>query len=206
VSASEPGSICAMVLLQRQAMHGRSSGASAMNLTEEVDSSRLQAAHFPPPVSLMTLAGETRPTTRRKLRQQKADEVGLRIFEENERSTRTKTIGNAAPLTEKGYKSVASLHSQKEMEAFIRRVIADRNLHILDEGGLKGMLPYYSGLKAIQNLKALSTEIEKHSKKKVRAWLLTQDAWEIKQKETTRKQKQQEKDRTLTDLRPQQTR
>lgn len=188
-----------MVLLQRQAMHGRSSGASAMNLTEEVDSSRLQAPHFPRPVSFMSLAGETRPTTRTKPRQGEADEVGMRMFAENERSTR-KTIGGTAPLTEKGYKSVAVLHSQKEMEAYIRRVIADRDLHILDEGGLKGMLPYYSGLKATQSLKALSTEITTHSKKKVSAWLLTQDDWKRKQKEMMRKQKQQEKEQQQEEL------
>lgn len=79
--------------------------------------------------------------------------------------------GEVAPLTEKGYKQVAQLHSLRETEAFIRRVIAKEDLKIIDEGGLKGIVPYYSGHKSKQSLRDLTSELEYSSHKKNDGWL-----------------------------------
>jgi len=58
------------------------------------------------------------------------------------------------------------------MEAFITRAIDDRGLIVVDEGALKGVVPYYSGAKATQSWKALSKELDKAEKLKgKKSWL-----------------------------------
>jgi hypothetical protein len=79
--------------------------------------------------------------------------------------------GASASLDEKGYKGVAKLKNQKQMETFIKRIIDDRGLYLVDEGALKGIVPYYSGAKATQTFKALNDEIDKSLKKKKKCWV-----------------------------------
>jgi hypothetical protein len=83
--------------------------------------------------------------------------------------------GAAASLDEKGYLAVAKLKNQKQMQIFINRIIDDRGLYLVDEGGLKGFVPYYSGAKATQTFKALNEEIDKALQKKKKGWVSDKD-------------------------------
>mmetsp|Transcript_145505 Transcript_145505/g.253906 ORF Transcript_145505/g.253906 Transcript_145505/m.253906 type:complete len:290 (+) Transcript_145505:103-972(+) len=75
------------------------------------------------------------------------------------------------PLSEQGYSFLSRLKDDREMQGFVRRVIDDLGLEIVDEGGLMGMVPYYSGKKAKQSFAALEAELAKESKKR-KAWAL----------------------------------
>merc|ERR1711924_415411 len=79
--------------------------------------------------------------------------------------------GASASLDEKGYKAVAKLKNQKQMMTFIKRIIDDRGLYLVDEGALTGIVPYYSGAKATQTFTALNDEIDKSLKKKKKCWV-----------------------------------
>jgi len=85
-------------------------------------------------------------------------------------------LGETAPLSQKGYSSVAKLKNGKQMEAFIRRAIAQNNLKITDTGALAGFVPYYSGKKATQSFDALEKEIHKASKITKNPWLVKETA------------------------------
>lgn len=67
--------------------------------------------------------------------------------------------GANAPISEDGYQLVAALRNNDEMQAFIERVLASEARTAQDEAGLKGILPYYSGVEAVQSLGALQAEI-----------------------------------------------
>lgn len=62
-------------------------------------------------------------------------------------------------LDEEGYSAVASTVSNRMMERFIERLIDDLDLEVVDTGGLKGLVPYYSGQKDIQTFDALQEEL-----------------------------------------------
>merc|ERR1719198_7566 len=72
--------------------------------------------------------------------------------------------GANAPISEDGYQLVAKLRSDVEMQAFIQRVLASEARTVQDEAGLKGILPFYSGVEAVQSLAALQAEIRDKSR------------------------------------------
>lgn len=51
----------------------------------------------------------------------------------------------SATLDEDGYEQVAALKSSRAMAPFVRRVLAHLGCDIVDEGGLDGFVPHYSG-------------------------------------------------------------
>jgi len=118
----------------------------------------------PMPISLMTLEKPVRKPVRRKPSK-------VNMIESKEQGIGKSMSGKTAPLNERGYKGVAKLRSQKQMEIFVRRLVANQGLYVVDEGALRGMVPYYSGAKATQSFKALTTEIEKAEKKKKNSWV-----------------------------------
>jgi hypothetical protein len=68
-------------------------------------------------------------------------------------------VGKVAPLTEEGYQLVAEKKSTPQMKAFLRRMIKGMALKISDEGGLNGMVPFYSGLVGVQSFEHATTEL-----------------------------------------------
>jgi len=64
-----------------------------------------------------------------------------------------------APLNEDGYVDVANSRSNRRMERFVERLADEMSLMIVDEGGLKGLVPYYSGQKATQSFESLQAEL-----------------------------------------------
>lgn len=83
--------------------------------------------------------------------------------------------GKSASLNQKGYAAVSKLRSLLDMMAFMKRAIQDRGLVVVDEGALKGVVPYYSGHKSVQSWKALSKELDKAQKLK-KSWLAPKGA------------------------------
>lgn len=63
--------------------------------------------------------------------------------------------GESAPLTEAGYKSVADLRDDHHMKKFILRVMRKLDCQLVDEGGLMGIIPWFSGTIATQSLENL---------------------------------------------------
>jgi len=63
------------------------------------------------------------------------------------------------PLDEDGYLDVAGLRNNKKMELFVERLCAEMGFVITDPGGLKGMVPYYSGRKSTQSFEILQKEL-----------------------------------------------
>jgi len=62
------------------------------------------------------------------------------------------------PLSSSGYKTIADMCCNYEMEEFIRRAVAADDLKICNEGGLEGMVPYHT-CENKQNYSILGTEI-----------------------------------------------
>lgn len=69
--------------------------------------------------------------------------------------------GSTAALNEAGYQLVASLKSDKEMGAFISRLLASEGMKVSDTRKMDGFVPYFSGTTAAQSLRQLRTELEK---------------------------------------------
>lgn len=88
------------------------------------------------------------------------------------------------PLNEKGYLGVAGLRSDRKMERFVSRLAGEMKLHIVDVGGLKGTVPYYSGRKATQSFAALKTELL-HASKMRDGWLVRHGLHHKARKRTT---------------------
>jgi len=61
-------------------------------------------------------------------------------------------LGTTATTDEEGYEAVAKLKDDEEMKTFILRVIEDYDCHVNDEGGLMGIIPWFSGTTAVQSL------------------------------------------------------
>lgn len=87
-----------------------------------------------------------------------------RVSDENGWVT-SEASGVSAPLTDVGYKHVASMLNTKEMSEFVRRVALDLGLAIQDEGGLLGVAEWHSGEKAVQSFKDLRAELVDASKR-----------------------------------------
>lgn len=68
-------------------------------------------------------------------------------------------IGSLMPLTEAGYRRVASRRSDEEMQAFIRRVLRQQGLDVVDETGLSSFAKFFSGTSAVQSLAALKVDL-----------------------------------------------
>lgn len=71
--------------------------------------------------------------------------------------------GATAPLTEDGYSMVAKSKSDPEMATFMRRVVASEARTIVDDAALNGIVPFYSGTSAVQNLDNMKAEIRRGS-------------------------------------------
>jgi len=69
------------------------------------------------------------------------------------------TNGATAPLTEDGYYQLAQCCCNYEMEEYVRRVIQDENLQLCYEGGLQGLVPWYSCSEGSQSLARMREEL-----------------------------------------------
>lgn len=83
--------------------------------------------------------------------------------------------GKNADLSEQGYAAVATLKDNTQMEKFVRRVAERMNLAITNEGGLEGMVPYYSGEASTQSFGQMVAEMKKNSQSSPR-WLWDRSA------------------------------
>lgn len=72
---------------------------------------------------------------------------------------------DSVALNEDGYMTLAASRNNRKMERFVERIISKLNLEVVDEGGLKGMVPYYSGVKAKQSFEALRIELQTSARK-----------------------------------------
>jgi len=100
-----------------------------------------------------------------------AEDAALKKYFEN----KINVAGSTAVLDENGYLSVAKLKNDKEMETFIMRTISMLNLKLVNEGGLAGITPFYSGMQDTQTFEHLQLELEEvaHSSETgTDAWLL----------------------------------
>jgi len=68
-------------------------------------------------------------------------------------------LGTTAATDEAGYQAVAKLKDDEEMKTFILRVIEDYDCHVKDEGGLMGIVPWFSGTAAVQSLDKLENSL-----------------------------------------------
>jgi hypothetical protein len=82
-------------------------------------------------------------------------------------------IGKTALLNEKGYLSVAQAYSEAEMRDYVERVIKTLNMHVADETGLQGFLPYFDCEKDVKTLKQLRKELKEEASKGSQSWLST---------------------------------
>ena len=64
-------------------------------------------------------------------------------------------------LTQSGYVAIARLRDGEAMAVFIHRVLDKENLVVIDEGRLRGMVPFYDGECATQSYEALVQELRK---------------------------------------------
>mmetsp|Transcript_2934 Transcript_2934/g.6390 ORF Transcript_2934/g.6390 Transcript_2934/m.6390 type:complete len:293 (+) Transcript_2934:74-952(+) len=64
-----------------------------------------------------------------------------------------------ASLTEDGYQKVAALKDDGKMAHFIRRVCAAEVRRVIDEDGLNGFSPFFSGTTSVQTLEKMREEI-----------------------------------------------
>jgi len=71
--------------------------------------------------------------------------------------------GLTTPLNEDGYKAVAKVKNEAQMNVFIHRVVNHLGLKINDRWGIMGILPWYSGKEAVQSFAQLTSEILKAS-------------------------------------------
>jgi hypothetical protein len=70
-----------------------------------------------------------------------------------------KHVGSWAPVTNEGYMEVAKLKSNEEMVLFVEKVIHDMGFTVVNAGGIRGLVPFYSGEQQVQNLSSLKLEI-----------------------------------------------
>jgi len=68
-------------------------------------------------------------------------------------------LGLTADMDERGYEAVAKLKDDEEMKIFILRLIEDYDCHVNDDGGLMGIVPWFSGTTAVQSLAKLEESL-----------------------------------------------
>eukprot|EP00928_Gymnodinium_smaydae_P053412 TRINITY_DN37402_c0_g1_i1.p1 TRINITY_DN37402_c0_g1~~TRINITY_DN37402_c0_g1_i1.p1 ORF type:complete len:637 (+),score=101.93 TRINITY_DN37402_c0_g1_i1:22-1932(+) len=73
---------------------------------------------------------------------------------------RISVTGGTAPLSEQGYRAVVRLRDDFQMGNFVRRTAASLGLYVADEGRMAGLLPFYSGTKAVQSFASLRSELQ----------------------------------------------
>jgi len=71
--------------------------------------------------------------------------------------------GNRASMDERGYKAVANLKDNAEMEAYIRRACQFMGFAVRDDAHVRGLVPYYSGEKSTQSFESLLLELERNA-------------------------------------------
>lgn len=76
---------------------------------------------------------------------------------------RTDATVNASSveLAQSGYEAVARLHDTEAMLIFVRRVVQQEGFVVLDDGRLRGMIPFYDGGCATQSYDALVKELRR---------------------------------------------
>lgn len=74
--------------------------------------------------------------------------------------------GASAPLNQNGYGDIVTQDSSREMVEFVRRVVSDLGLKVVDEAGLAGLAKWYSGDEAVQTFADLQGELISASKVK----------------------------------------
>lgn len=67
-------------------------------------------------------------------------------------------LGLSVPLTEEGYQQVAALKSDQSMEFFAVRILNSKGMESTNESELQGLVPWFSGSKAVQSFAKLGTE------------------------------------------------
>jgi len=77
-------------------------------------------------------------------------------------------IGGRASLDDDGYMLVAETKDPEEMVAYTLRLISDMGLHVRNQGGVNGLVPYFDGHSeaAVQTFGKLKAEIQRNAKKK----------------------------------------
>lgn len=68
-------------------------------------------------------------------------------------------LGVTADIDEKGYQAVARLKDDEEMKTFILRCMAQYDCQVEYEGGLMGMVPWFSGTTSVQTLAKLQESL-----------------------------------------------
>jgi hypothetical protein len=79
------------------------------------------------------------------------------------------SIGRLAPQTDQGYYSVMALKSDAEMNAFISRAAKDHNFSVNNSSGLAGLVPWFSGVCAVQTYSSLVERLRAAARRGV--WL-----------------------------------
>mmetsp|Transcript_134813 Transcript_134813/g.219327 ORF Transcript_134813/g.219327 Transcript_134813/m.219327 type:complete len:198 (-) Transcript_134813:55-648(-) len=84
--------------------------------------------------------------------------------------------GHRAAMDERGYKAVAGLKNDAEMEAFVRRACRFMGMTVLEDAKLQGIIPYYSGVQATQSFENLLLELERAAHDaNGEKWIMTDD-------------------------------
>jgi len=69
--------------------------------------------------------------------------------------------GTTVGLDEEGYQKVAQLNDHQQMEFFIRRLVSQMGLRVVDQGGLHGFVPFFFGEEHTQTYEDLTREVNK---------------------------------------------
>jgi hypothetical protein len=85
-------------------------------------------------------------------------ESGLVLIQKSAKGIKEK---KDVALTEEGYQFVASMKDDKEMLAYINRVLTSEGRVSTSPGDLSGLVPFYSGTKSVQSLNALKSELNR---------------------------------------------
>jgi len=68
-------------------------------------------------------------------------------------------LGATADMDEAGYEAVTKLKDDEEMKTFILRFIKSYDCRVDEEGGLMGMVPWFSGTTAVQSFSKLEESL-----------------------------------------------
>jgi len=88
---------------------------------------------------------------------QDADEGFTESFLSNWDSSEMPSL--SASLDESGYKQIAALKNDDEMKVFIRRVARSCNMKVIDEGGLNGVVSWFSGVEDTSSFEELKVAL-----------------------------------------------
>lgn len=92
-------------------------------------------------------------------------------FVEPDPDVEVTVTGANATLDQPGYFAIAKLHNQEEMKVFVRRVADKMGLDIQNEGEFDGLVSWYSGIKGLQDIDSLESELKEISTRDG-GWLL----------------------------------